>query len=90
MSDPGVGTGSASGAIQAGAGSMAGVIQTQQQGVQALWAIQQAIKGAFPNWVTVPATASSAGTAGQVAYDSTHFYVCIASSSWVRVSLGAW
>lgn len=39
---------------------------------------------------SAPATASSTGTAGQIAYDSTHIYVCIATNSWIRASAAAW
>jgi hypothetical protein len=37
-----------------------------------------------------PATASSSGTAGEIAYDATHFYVCISTNSWVRATFAAW
>lgn len=40
-----------------------------------------------PTIVAVPATATSTGVAGQVAYDSTHFYVCVATNTWVRQTL---
>jgi hypothetical protein len=39
---------------------------------------------------TVPVSSSAAGTAGQIAFDSTHFYVCIADHTWVRASLSSW
>lgn len=69
-------------------GGMLGTLNsTQLQGVKYLGLIIQAIRETFPNWSTVPATAASTGTAGQVAYDATHFYVCIATNTWVRVSL---
>lgn len=41
----------------------------------------------FPDWQSVPATATSPGTPGQVAYDSTHFYVCVSANVWVRTTL---
>lgn len=63
------------------------VVSVQQQGVLNLGLIYQAIKAGFPNWVTVPILATSTGTAGQVAYDATHFYVCVATNTWVRVAL---
>jgi len=37
-----------------------------------------------------PATATSAGVSGQIAYDSTHIYVCIATNSWIRASASTW
>lgn len=41
-------------------------------------------------WVGVPATATSTGTAGQVAKDSSYLYVCVATNSWKRVGLSTW
>jgi hypothetical protein len=52
--------------------------------------------GTATAWVTpasltaAPATASSSGTAGEIAYDATHFYVCISTNSWVRATFAAW
>jgi len=40
--------------------------------------------------VPAPATAASPGVPNQVAWDSTHFYVCIAVNSWVRCNLASW
>jgi hypothetical protein len=37
--------------------------------------------------VAAPALATSAGKTGQVAYDATHFYVCVALNTWVRATL---
>lgn len=42
------------------------------------------------NWVTPPATATSSGTAGQVAYDDSYFYVCTATNVWNRTPLSSW
>jgi len=39
---------------------------------------------------TIPATTSSTGTVGQVAYDSTYIYVCTATNTWRRAALGSW
>lgn len=44
----------------------------------------------IPMLVAAPGTATSVGAPGQIAYDSTHFYVCIATNSWVRATLAAW
>jgi hypothetical protein len=38
----------------------------------------------------VPATATSTGIVGQVAYNATHFYVCTATNTWVRAALATW
>jgi len=37
-----------------------------------------------------PATATSAGSAGQIAFSASFFYVCIATDTWRRVGLVAW
>jgi hypothetical protein len=39
---------------------------------------------------TVPATASSNGIQGTIAFDSSNFYVCIANNTWKRASLNTW
>lgn len=40
--------------------------------------------------VTVPASASSPGYPGQIAYDSGYVYVCVATDTWKRASLSTW
>jgi hypothetical protein len=39
---------------------------------------------------SVPATATSTGTAGQMAYDSSFFYICTATNTWRRVAIASW
>jgi hypothetical protein len=34
-----------------------------------------------------PVSSSSVGSAGQIAYDSTHIYVCVATNTWLRANL---
>ena len=51
---------------------------------------QAATDAAQAKIVAAPSTASSTGTAGQIAYDATHFYVCIATDTWVRCTLATW
>lgn len=46
--------------------------------------------GTGGGWVTAPATASSAGTAGDKAYDSNYFYICVATNTWKRVQIDTW
>jgi hypothetical protein len=48
-----------------------------------------------PDWsgtitvlVTAPASGSDTGTAGQIAYDSSYLYVCVAANTWKRSALG--
>jgi hypothetical protein len=41
--------------------------------------------------VAVPATATSTGTAGQIAYDSAGYvYICTAANTWRRAAISAW
>lgn len=40
--------------------------------------------------VDAPTLASDPGSPGEVAFDSTHFYVCVADDTWVRCSLATW
>jgi len=37
--------------------------------------------------VPAPGTATSTGKAGQIAFDATHFYMCVATNVWVRATL---
>ena len=39
---------------------------------------------------TPPATATSAGVAGTVTWDTNYIYVCVATNSWKRVAISAW
>ena len=40
--------------------------------------------------VTVPATASAAGTAGDYAVESGFAYFCVATDTWERVAIATW
>lgn len=63
---------------------------TQSQGVQYLGLIYQALLAQRSlNLVPVPATSTSAGTAGQVAADASFLYLCIATNLWRRVAISA-
>lgn len=39
---------------------------------------------------TAPASATSTGTKGQVAYDSSFIYICTATNTWKRVAISTW
>jgi len=43
--------------------------------------------GDHTHLVSAPASATSTGTAGQMAYDSEYWYVCVATDTWKRVQL---
>jgi hypothetical protein len=74
-------------ASQPGSNPLLTLISTLQRINLTLGAMTQQIAKSFPQWAPVPATAGSAGTAGQVAYDATHFYICIATNTWVRCAI---
>jgi hypothetical protein len=42
------------------------------------------------SFASVPASATAAGTAGQVAYDANFAYFCTAPNTWRRVALATW
>jgi hypothetical protein len=61
---------------------------TQKAGVEYMGLIYQALAAQKSlNLVPVPATSTSAGTAGQVAASSTFLYLCVATNTWRRVAL---
>ncbi len=37
-----------------------------------------------------PATATSTGTKGTIAFDTSYIYICTATNTWKRVAIGAW
>ena len=72
------------------AASLDDIISVQQQGVQYLGKIYQALlDDTTLNLVPVPATSTSNGTAGQVAASSGFLYLCIATNLWRRVAISA-
>ena len=38
----------------------------------------------------VPATLTSTGTAGEIAYDTSYMYICTATNTWKRTALTTW
>lgn len=49
--------------------------------------------GAFlqiPQIVDAPASASASGSAGQIAFDASYFYVCTATDTWRRIAHSTW
>lgn len=42
------------------------------------------------SFVTAPASTSSSGTAGQIAYDDDYFYTCVATNKWKRSIMATW
>ncbi len=63
---------------------------TQAQGVQYLGLIYKALlEMRTLNFVPVPASSASNGTAGQVAADTGFLYICVATNLWRRVAIAA-
>ena len=75
-------------------GTYFAAIETQDGGVDSTNSLAGKIKThaqmGVPNLVTAPASAGATGTAGQVAYDTSFFYVCIATNTWKRVAIATW
>jgi hypothetical protein len=46
--------------------------------------------GSGLSWSSVPASATASGTAGQIAYDGSYFYVAVGSNQWERAALSTW
>lgn len=46
--------------------------------------------GSGLSWSSVPASATASGTAGQIAYDGSYFYLAPATNTWVRAALTTW
>lgn len=40
--------------------------------------------------VTAPASATATGTPGQIAYDASYIYICVAENTWIRASAATW
>ena len=37
-----------------------------------------------------PASPNALGTAGDIAFDSKYFYICISSNTWIRTAISSW
>jgi len=42
------------------------------------------------SWSSAPDKPTDSGTAGDIAYDSTNLYVCVATNTWKRTALSTW
>ena len=45
---------------------------------------------AAPQIIGVPANATANGIAGQLAFNSTHMYICVATNTWKRAAIATW
>jgi hypothetical protein len=48
------------------------------------------VNGTFRINTATPASSSATGVAGQIAWDSSYVYVCVATNTWKRSSLSTW
>jgi hypothetical protein len=62
---------------------------TGTQAISTVDGLQTALNGKA-TVVSVPASATATGTSGQIAYDTSFLYVCVAANTWRRVSIAAW
>ena len=69
---------------------MAGPLSEKLMGLGMPAALAQSLTDNALQLVAAPANATAAGTIGQVAYDATHWYVCISTNVWVRCTLATW
>ena len=68
-------------------------ITALEEAIADLEEVVTALEEAMPDkleFAAVPATASSTGTAGQIAYASGYLYVCVATNTWQRAELATW
>ena len=45
---------------------------------------------AMPQIADIPASGSSSGVAGQIAFESGFIYICIASDTWEKAVIATW
>lgn len=43
-----------------------------------------------PNPTRTPASAGAAGVAGEIAFDASYIYICIATNTWERAAIASW
>jgi hypothetical protein len=41
---------------------------------------------AYQGFTSVPGSSNSSGTIGQMAYDSSYFYICVGTNQWKRIA----
>lgn len=68
--------------------SQRGVVQVDGTTINAAANGALSVIGISPN--TVAITSTSNGNPGQIFYDSGYIYVCTATNTWRRASLGTW
>lgn len=73
-----------------------GTLQWYQSGAEKIMAWSGTLQAATLNvtsvsmFVTAPVSPTSAGEPGQMAYDESYLYVCVALNTWKRTALSSW
>lgn len=62
----------------------------QRRAFSAATALSAAQSANKLQWADAPVTAADPGEVGQIAYDGSYLYVCVAADTWVRAALSAW
>jgi hypothetical protein len=65
-------------------------IVTDTDGVGYVWNFNKDGTTTLPINAYVPATSTSTGTIGQVAWNSNYIYVCVNTNTWKRTALTTW
>ena len=67
------------------------LLHTDAAGTGVEWTNDVAIPGTFSiSTSSTPASASAAGTAGQILWDANYIYVCISTNIWKRAAVATW
>jgi hypothetical protein len=63
---------------------------TNSVGSSYIWNFNKDGTATWPVPAYVPTFTTSTGSTGQVSWTSSHVYVCVATNTWRRASLGTW
>jgi hypothetical protein len=75
------------------------LIQLSDQNATLAWLNLSATEAAFPGIVSgakmvvnnyTPSAANSTGRTGQIAWDGSYIYICVATDTWKRVAISTW
>jgi hypothetical protein len=67
-----------------------GTANTKQITVSNLLSNSANVRATSIKGTTAPATANTTGVAGEIRYDSSYVYICVATNTWKRASLSTW
>ncbi len=70
--------------------NLGGTANTKQITVSNLLSNSANVRATSIKGTTAPALSNSAGIAGEIRYDSSYVYVCVATNTWKRSELSTW